>query len=461
MSKKAWAGRFTESNAPLFEKMNQSLGFDIKMFKEDIALNTAYSKELNRIGILSAKDYQAIAAGLAELEKEIEEKGIAIFPEDTEDIHMGIESLLAEKIGDVAKKIHAGKSRNDQVATDVRLYVYNQVKTVIAELCELLASLLKLAEDNQDAVMPGFTHLRQAQPVLFSHYIMSFFFSMSRDVERFSGSLDRISTLPLGSAALAGSAYPINRENLRKDLDFVRISCNSMDGVLSRDFLLETLSNISILSITLSRLAEDFILFSSEQYGFFELSDKVTTGSSIMPNKKNPDSLELTRGKTGRVIGNMTGLFVTLKGLPSTYNKDLQEDKEAVFDSLETIIDLLQVTTILIDSMKINKERMSSSIDSLSFATELADYLAKSGLPFREAHHIVGRIVLEMVNQKKDLTSLSESDLLEYSEHFKGIGDDWGDIEKFLSKRELPGGTGRNALKQELKEATLFLEHWS
>jgi argininosuccinate lyase len=290
---------------------------------------------------------------------------------------------------------------------------------------------------------------------------MSFFFSMSRDVERFSGSLDRISTLPLGSAALAGSAYPINRENLRKDLDFVRISCNSMDGVLSRDFLLETLSNISILSITLSRLAEDFILFSSEQYGFFELSDKVTTGSSIMPNKKNPDSLELTRGKTGRVIGNMTGLFVTLKGLPSTYNKDLQEDKEAVFDSLETIIDLLQVTTILIDSMKINKERMSSSIDSLSFATELADYLAKSGLPFREAHHIVGRIVLEMVNQKKDLTSLSESDLLEYSEHFKGIGDDWGDIEKFLSKRELPGGTGRNALKQELKEATLFLEHWS
>jgi argininosuccinate lyase len=180
-----------------------------------------------------------------------------------------------------------------------------------------------------------------------------------------------------------------------------------------------------------------------------------------MPNKKNPDSLELTRGKTGRVIGNMTGLFVTLKGLPSTYNKDLQEDKEAVFDSLETIIDLLQVTTILIDSMKINKERMSSSIDSLSFATELADYLAKSGLPFREAHHIVGRIVLEMVNQKKDLTSLSESDLLEYSEHFKGIGDDWGDIEKFLSKRELPGGTGRNALKQELKEATLFLEHWS
>lgn len=461
MSKKAWAGRFTESNSPLFEKMNQSLGFDIKMFKEDIALNTAYSKELNRIGILSSKDYQAIAVGLAELEKEIEEKGIDIFPEDTEDIHMGIESLLAEKIGDVAKKIHAGKSRNDQVATDVRMYVFNQTKKIIDELCELLAALLKLAEDNQDAVMPGFTHLRQAQPVLFSHYIMSFFFSMSRDVERFSNSLDRISTMPLGSAALAGSAYPLNRENLRKDLNFRRISCNSMDGVLSRDFLLETLSNISILSITLSRLAEDFILFSSEQYGFFDLSDKVTTGSSIMPNKKNPDSLELTRGKTGRVIGNMTGLFVTLKGLPSTYNKDLQEDKEAVFDSMETIIDVLQVTTILIDSMKINEEKMRSSIDSLSFATELADFLAKNGLPFREAHHIVGHIVLDMVNQKKDLTSLSENDLLQYSEHFKNIGDDWGDIEKFLAKREMPGGTGREAVKQELKDATLFLEHWS
>lgn len=453
MSGKAWSGRFTESNSPLFEKMNRSLDFDIRMFKEDIELNKAYSKELQRLGILTSEELKSIITGLTELEDEIDEKGIFIFPEDTEDIHMGIESLLTVKIGDAAKKMHSGKSRNDQVATDVRLYINSQVKTIINEMETLLISLVKLAEENSSASMPGFTHLRQAQPVLFSHYILSFFHSFYRDLERFKDSLKRISIMPLGSAALAGSAYPLNRENLRKDLGFHKISSNSMDGVSARDFILETLSNISILSLTLSRMAEDFIIFSSETFNFLILSDKVTTGSSIMPNKKNPDSLELTRGKTGRIIGNFVSLFTVLKGLPSTYNKDLQEDKESVFDSIDTIIDVLRVTVLLIDTLKVDKERMSSMIDPLSFATELADYLAKNGMPFREAHHIVGKIVLDCINSKTKLTSLTEDKLSAYSKEFSGIGDDWGTMDKFLSQREIAGGTGRNAVLHEIKEA--------
>lgn len=457
MGEKAWSGRFLESNSPLFEKMNRSLDFDIRMFREDILLNQVYSKELNRIGMLSNEDYKAVIKGLAELRLEIEEKGLFIFPENTEDIHMGIESLLAEKIGDAAKKIHAGKSRNDQVATDIRMYVSSQVRLIQDELQTLLRSVLKIAEENQDAAMPGFTHLRQAQPVLFSHYLLSFFFPLARDAERFHDSLKRISILPLGSAALAGAAYPLNREVLKKELGFEKISKNSLDGVLSRDFILETLSNIAILAVTLSRLAEDFILFSSEQFGFLILSDKITTGSSIMPNKKNPDSLELTRGKTGRILGNLVSLFTTLKGLPSTYNKDLQEDKEPLFDSIDTIIDLLRVTVLLIDTLKIDKEKMKQMIDPLSLATELADYLAKKGLPFREAHHIVGRIVLDSIHTKKNLTQMTEEELLEYSNYFNGIGNNWGTLENFFAKRELSGGTGKEALLQEIKEAKSIL----
>ncbi len=457
MSGKAWSGRFTESNSPLFEKMNRSLDFDIRLFKDDIALNKAYSKELHRLDILTADELKSIHAGLHEIETEIEEKGIFIFPEDTEDIHMGIESLLTAKIGDAAKKIHSGKSRNDQVATDIRLYIISQVENIINELETLLSTILKLAEDNQDAVMPGFTHLRQAQPVSFSHYILSFFYPVLRDIERFTDSLKRISIMPLGSAALAGSAYHLNRENLKKDLGFHKISQNSMDAVMARDFLMETLSNISILSLTLSRLAEDFIIFSSEQYGFLILSDKVTTGSSIMPNKKNPDSLELTRGKTGRILGNFVSLFTVLKGLPSTYNKDLQEDKESVFDSIDSIIDILRVTVLLIETLKIDKNRMKNSIDPLSFATELADYLAKKGLPFREAHHIVGKIVLDCINNVKKLTDLKEKELMVYSELFFNIGDDWGSIDTFLSNREIAGGTGKDAVSHSIKEAKILL----
>ncbi len=456
--KKAWDGRFKEANAPLFEKLNRSLDFDITMYKEDIKLNKVYSKELCRIGIITKDELKEIENGLDEIEIEIHQNGLALFSDNIEDIHMGIETLLVKKIGDVAKKMHSGKSRNDQVATDIRLFLMNEIKNLQNNLKLFMKSLFNLAEKNQDVVMPGFTHLRQAQPVLFSHYILSFFFSLQRDYQRLGDSLKRTSIMPLGSAALAGSGFPLDRNSLKDGLGFDAISDNSMDGVLSRDFILEFLSNVSILSLTLSRFAEDFIIFTNENFNYFELSDKVTTGSSIMPNKKNPDGLELTRGKSGRIIGSFIGLFTVLKGLPSTYNKDLQEDKEKLFDAIETINDMLLVNVILLDNLKINKEIVANSIDQLSFATELADYLTLKGMPFREAHHTVGKIVSHCIDNKLILTEMKESDLVGIEKRFEGIGDNWGDIEKFLSRREIYGGTGPKSVQKQLENAKIFLQ---
>ncbi|MBN2544957.1 MAG: argininosuccinate lyase [Spirochaetes bacterium] len=452
-NKKAWSGRFREEMDPLFEKMNQSLSFDIRLYKQDILLNKVYSNELNKLGIISDEDLNKIIEGLDVLEKDIEKKGISIFTDEIEDIHMGIETLLVKKIGESAKRIHAGKSRNDQIATDIRIYLIDEIKEISILLKNFLESIVFVAENNLDIIMPGYTHLRHAQPLLFSHYIMSFFFSLERDYERLADSLKRISIMPLGSAALSGSGFNLNREKLRKDLGFKYISKNSIDAVLSRDFILEFLSNISIMSITLSRFAEDFILYSSEHFNFFILSDKITTGSSIMPNKKNPDSLELTRAKTGRILGNFVALFTVLKSLPSTYNKDLQEDKERLFDTIDTIKDVLKVNKIVLDYLELNKTIMKNSIDTLSFATELVDYLTLKNVPFREAHHIVGKIVMNCVENQFYLTSLTEKMLVSYDKNFKGIKDDWANIETFLKRRELEGGTGLNSVKKQIDYA--------
>lgn len=461
-TKKAWEGRFKEKNDQIFEKMNRSLSFDIRMFREDILLNKAWSKQLARLGFLKEEELSKIINGLSELEKDIEQEGENIFTQDIEDIHMGIETILTNKIGDVAKKIHFGKSRNDQVASDVRLYLYRQSNDILVLLKTFMQSFVNLAEKNITVIMPGFTHLRQAQPLLLSHYLMSFFFSLQRDYARLVDCQKRILILPLGSAALAGSSLSIDREVLLKDMGFESLSENSIDAVLSRDFILEFLSNISILSITLSRFAEDFIIFSSENFNFFELSDKVSTGSSIMPNKKNPDSLELTRGKTGRIIGNFISLFTVLKGIPSTYNKDLQEDKESLFDTIDTITETLFVSKVVLDTLTVNTNVLKDSINSLSFATELADYLAATtNVPFREGHFIVGKIVRFCIEHNTKLTDLREIDLLDFSEHFKGIGDNWGTIDNFLRKRELRGGTGTNSVVYQIKIAKEFLDSLS
>ena len=458
MSNKAWSGRFKESNDPVFERMNRSLDFDINLYKEDIALNKAYSAQLNKLGVISDEELIQIHNGLDEIRNEIEQQGLSLFDASTEDIHMGVEARLASKIGDAAKRIHTGKSRNDQVATDVRLYLQRQVGEIIGLIKGLMTQLLRLANEHNKAVMPGFTHLRQAQPVMFAHYMMSFFFPLSRDVERLQDALKRISIMPLGSAALAGSAMALDREFLRDKLGFAAVSDNSMDGVLSRDFAAEFLADIAILGVTLSRMSEDFILYSSEAYKFFDLSDKVTTGSSIMPNKKNPDSLELTRGKSGRFIGNLMSLLTVLKSQPSTYNKDMQEDKEPLFDTVRNIKDVLEVDTILLETMTINEDKMRNAIDSLSFATELADYLAGQGLPFREAHGVVGRIVRDCVDNNTKLTDLHRAELSQYHQLFAEIPDDWGSIERFLSKRNLPGGTGPDSVACQLKNAEKILK---
>jgi argininosuccinate lyase len=456
-TKKSWEGRFREPNDLLFEKMNRSLPFDIRLFKEDILLNRVYSEGLYELGIITKEELASITKGLAEIKKEIAEKGLAVFTKDIEDIHMGIEALLTKKIGDAAKKMHAGKSRNDQVATDVRMYLKNEVNEIIVLLKNFMKTLLNIAEKNIDVIMPGYTHTRQAQPVLFSHFMMSFFFSLERDCSRLKDSIKRISIMPLGSAALAGSSLKLDRNELKRSLGFESISSNSIDAVSSRDFMLEFLSNISILSITLSRYAEDFILFSSEHFNFFGLSDKVTTGSSIMPNKKNPDSLELTRAKTGRILGNFVSLFTMLKALPSSYNKDLQEDKERLFDTIDTIKDILNVNITLLKNLKINKEIMSKSIDHLSFATELADFLTSRNVPFRNAHHTVGRIVLDCIEHQMFLTSFTEEMLMKYEKNFKGIGSNWANIPTFLSKRELSGGTGKKSVKKQIIQAHTIL----
>ncbi|MBR6199809.1 MAG: argininosuccinate lyase [Spirochaetales bacterium] len=456
--KKAWSGRFKESNDPVFERMNRSLDFDINLYKEDIALNKAYSAQLNKLGVISDEELIQIHNGLDEIRNEIEQQGLSLFDASTEDIHMGVEARLASKIGDAAKRIHTGKSRNDQVATDVRLYLQRQVGEIIGLIKGLMTQLLRLANEHNKAVMPGFTHLRQAQPVMFAHYMMSFFFPLSRDVERLQDALKRISIMPLGSAALAGSAMALDREFLRDKLGFAAVSDNSMDGVLSRDFAAEFLADIAILGVTLSRMSEDFILYSSEAYKFFDLSDKVTTGSSIMPNKKNPDSLELTRGKSGRFIGNLMTLLTVLKSQPSTYNKDMQEDKEPLFDTVRNIKDVLEVDTILLETMTINEDKMRNAIDSLSFATELADYLAGQGLPFREAHGVVGRIVRDCVDNNTKLTDLHSAELSQYHQLFAEIPDDWGSIERFLAKRNLPGGTGPDSVACQLKKAEKILK---
>jgi len=456
---KIWSGRFKEKNDMLFEKMNRSLPFDIRLYKEDINLNKTYSKELNRIGLITDDELDAIHNGLNKIELEIKNKGMSLFANsNVEDIHMAIEELLTDFIGVSAKKIHAGKSRNDQVATDIRLYMLKEIDIIIDLLKDLLTSIVELAADNFDLMMPGFTHLRQAQPVLFSHYIMSFFFAFERDISRLKDLIKRVSIMPLGSGAISGSAYPLNRSSLQKGLGFDHISQNSIDGVTARDFIAEFLSDISILSLNLSRLAEDFIIYSSEKFNFFELSDKVTTGSSIMPNKKNPDSLELTRAKTGRIIGNFVAVCTVLKGLPTSYNKDLQEDKEPLFDTIDTIKEVIDVTTIMLNSIEINEKIMKKAIDSYSFATELADYLTINGIPFREAHEIVSVIVRESLDNSVKLTTLSESILCNYHERFKGIGDDWGTTEKLFEKRDLIGGTGKNSVQNQIEYARKILK---
>ena len=456
--KRMWGGRFEEAGDQLVNQFNASISFDQEMAQEDIEGSLAHVKMLKETQILSAEDADKIIAGLKKLRERLTSEGLP-FSIDNEDIHMNIEALLTEEIGPVAGKLHTGRSRNDQVATDLHLYVKKRLPIIINELKKLQAELVDKAAENVEAIMPGYTHMQHAQPISYGHYLMAYFQMFQRDVERFEFNQQHTDLLPLGAAALAGTTFPIDRQLSAKYLDFAEPYHNSLDAVSDRDFALEFLSNASILMMHLSRLCEELIYWCSYEFSYLELADSYSTGSSIMPQKKNPDMAELIRGKAGRVYGDLFGLLTTMKGLPLAYNKDMQEDKEGLFDAVKTILPSIKIMTGMIATLQVKKEAMEHATHhDFSNATELADYLATKGIPFREAHEIVGELVLKGL---KTGTNLVDIPLDEYKKISPKIEEDVYTClqpKVAVERRNSYGGTGFDQVRQQIKDAKKILE---
>lgn len=453
---KMWDGRFSKPSDAMMEQFNNSLSFDKALIEEDIAGSIAWAGALQRIGVYSEEEVAIVKSGLKEILADYQNGKIG-FKQQDEDIHMAVERILVERIGDTGARLHTGRSRNDQVATDTRLFTKNALKSVLDCLIELQRAVILRARQDLEIIMPGYTHLQQAQPVVMSHYWLSFFFVLEREKSRLHHAITTADMMPLGAGAMAGSGFNVDRKKIAEELGFSSVSPNSMDAVASRDFLLEALSSIASLGIHISRYAEDLIIWSTREFGFVELDDAWSTGSSIMPQKKNPDSLELIRGKSGRFVGNYMRFATTLKGIGLTYFKDLQEDKEPLFDSVNHIEMVLKVFTQVLVTLKVNKENVSNDLDPLLLATDLADYLAKKGLPFRMAHKVVGKIVAFCIENKKPLNELTIEDLKQFSDLF---GDDvimcfsW---ENAISSRNIYGGTGRESVKEQIRIADELL----
>ena len=438
---KLWGGRFAKETDELVEAFNASIPFDKRLYEEDIRGSIAHCRMLGTRGIIAEDEAEKILAGLAVIKEEID-RGEMEFSLSLEDIHMHVESRLIEKIGPIGGKLHTGRSRNDQVALDMHMYVKKEILETVSLIKNLQESLMSLAEENLDAVMPGYTHLQRAQPVLFAHHLLAYFWMLQRDQERFLDNYSRADWMPLGAGALAGTTFPIDREMVAAELDFSTLYENSMDAVSDRDFVLEFLSNASIMMTHLSRLSEDIILWNSQEFGFITLDDAFTTGSSIMPQKKNPDVAELVRGKTGRVYGNLLGLLTVLKGLPLAYNKDMQEDKEGLFDTVDTIKICLRLYAAMLRSVVPNKERMYAAVArDFASATDLADYLVRKGLPFREAHAVVGQLVGKCVTENRQLVDLTEEELAEACPHFGADAKAMLPPEACVAARQSRGGT--------------------
>lgn len=448
---KMWGSRFRESISDLMERFSQSISFDKKLYKYDIEGSIAHAQMLSKQGIIKKEEGEKIVEGLNEIREEIE-RGDFKFQIQDEDIHTAIEKRLLEKIGDTGAKLHTARSRNDQISLDERLYLREKSIEIGDKIDELLEKILDLAEKNIDAIMPGFTHLQHAQPILFSHYILAYYEKFKRDKERFISSINRIDVMPLGSGALAGASFPIDRRFVAEKLNFSKISRNSVDSVSDRDFAVEFLSNCSIFFMHTSRLCEDFILFSSSEFRFLELPDAFCTGSSMMPQKKNPDALELIRGKTGRIYGNLTSLLVTMKGLPLSYDRDLQEDKECIFDSVETTIDVLNIFNSLLPKVLLRKERMREAMDEFIIATDLADYLVRKGLAFRNAHRVVGNIVSFCEQNKKHLKQLKIGEMKDFSPLFDKDIYNVFDVKKSIDNHTSYGGTAKTSVEKIIDE---------
>src|SRR6201988_5200440 len=448
-SKKLWGGRFEGKIDPGFAEFNNSFPFDRRLFEGDHTARIAYSQALERAGVISSDEGNQIRIALDTIRKSgVNENHAA------EDVHSFVEARLIDLIGDVGRKLHTGRSRNDQVATDFRLWTRAAIDELNASLRDVQSSLLDFAEAHREVVIPGYTHLQRAQPVLLAHWTLAYFEMLLRDRERLVEVRRRVNVLPLGSAALAGTSFPIDREQLAKSMGFEEVSRNSLDAVSDRDFCVECLSACSLIMVHLSRLAEDIILYATTEFGFFELRDAVASGSSLMPQKKNPDSMELVRGKAGRVFGHLSALLATMKGLPLAYNKDMQEDKEAVFDTVDTVTGCLTVSATVMRNLRVNESRTrDAATHGYLNATELADYLARKGMPFREAHEAVGRIVRQAIERGCELEELSLNELRTFSalidtDVFSALS-----LESALQTKGQTGGTARDQVAAELKAA--------
>lgn len=465
---KLWGGRFTKKTDQLVEEYTASITFDKQMYEEDIRGSLAHVTMLGKCGIVPQADVDTIKMGLNKVLDRMR-KGEVEFSVSDEDIHMNIEKLLMEEIGPVGGKLHTGRSRNDQVATDMHLYLRKHVTGLVGLLMNVQHSLITQAKANIDTIVPGYTHLQRAQPILFAHHLMAYVSMLQRDIERLQDSRKRINVLPLGAGALAGTTFPIDRHFVAEQLGFDRVYENSLDAVSDRDFILEFLSSSSIIMMHLSRLCEELVLWSSTEFRFVELDDAFCTGSSIMPQKKNPDVAELVRGKTGRVYGNLFGLLTVLKSLPLAYNKDMQEDKEGMFDSLATLQGALQLMAPMIATMKVNRDRMRQAVNQdFSNATDIADYLVNKGLPFRQAHEIIGKLVLHCIQNECYLLDLSLDQYQTFSLLFE---DDIYEVlqpEHVVNARNVYGGTASPQVtsaiaraENTVAETSAWLEQYS
>ena len=452
-SKNLWGGRFTERPDDTFAEFNRSFEFDRRLFDADVRGSVAHANGLAAAGVLNTDERDSIVEGLRKLSDRAASDR-TFFESNAEDVHSFIESGLVGIIGDTGKKLHTGRSRNDQVATAFRLWLRDEIDEIVERFRDTQRGLLAAARRHQNAILPGYTHLQRAQPVLWAHWCLAYFEMFSRDIERLTDARRRVNVMPLGSGALAGTSFPVDREAVARELGFAEISRNSLDAVSDRDFAIEFVSACALAMVHLSRFAEDLILYCSSEFGFVTLSDAVSTGSSLMPQKKNPDALELVRGKAGRVFGHHAALLATIKGLPLAYNKDMQEDKEAVFDTADTTSVCLRVATIVLDNLSVNEERcLDAASKGFLNATELADYLVKKGMPFRDAHDVVGRAVLFALPQGRELNELS---LEEFRQFADGIGEDVFEaltIESTLAVKSQFGGTSPGRVAEALNEA--------
>ena len=450
---KLWSGRFTKPSNSLSNDFNASIDIDKRMWKQDIKGSIAHAKMLAKQGILSAADKELIVSGLESICGDLEAGSIDLIPEKYEDIHMAVEEILTERIGEAGKRLHTARSRNDQVATDFRLFVMDAIDETKENIARLMGSLAVKAREYETAVMPGFTHLQKAQPVLLSHHLLAYHNMFSRDLDRFEDCKKRADCMPLGSGALAGTSYDTDREYLASELGFSKISSNSMDAVSDRDFAIEFLSCASQCMMHLSRFCEEIIFWNTSDVGFIEIDDAFATGSSIMPQKKNPDMAELIRGKTGRVYGDLMALLTAMKSLPLAYNKDMQEDKEPVFDAFDTLNDCLKVFTGMLDTLKFKTEKMARSAKTgYMNATDCADYLVKKGLPFRECHAVIGKLVLDCIEKGCAIEDLSIDELKQYSPLFEEDLYEKISPEACIASKISEGSTSFESVKKQLEK---------